>query len=167
VNEALVPFLHHNAWATLQLLGVCEPLTQDQLDRTVEGTYGTIGATLVHIVSAEAGYLKRMTGEDFGQGLEEENFPGVPLLRERYEAATAGLERAAHRFEPDHIARWTRDGFDRSMPAGMLFVQTINHSTEHRSQVMTILTQLGIEPPELDGWAFAEATGAFQETPAS
>ena len=26
--------------------------------------------------------------------------------------------------------------------------------TEHRSQVATILTQLGVEPPEMDGWTY-------------
>src|SRR5690242_19655189 len=109
MNEALVPFLQHNTWATQQLLGVCEPLSPDQVAATVEGTYGTIGATLVHIVSAEAGYLRRMTGEDVAPDLDEEHFPGVPVLRERYEAATAGLERAAQRFEPDEVVRWTRD----------------------------------------------------------
>jgi uncharacterized damage-inducible protein DinB len=30
----------------------------------------------------------------------------------------------------------------------------INHATEHRAQIMVMLTQLGIQPPELDGWAY-------------
>jgi uncharacterized damage-inducible protein DinB len=33
-------------------------------------------------------------------------------------------------------------------------LQAVNHSTEHRSQIATILTQLGIEPPSMDGWTF-------------
>jgi uncharacterized damage-inducible protein DinB len=34
-------------------------------------------------------------------------------------------------------------------------VQAINHATEHRSQVMTALTQVGITPPDLDGWSWS------------
>jgi uncharacterized damage-inducible protein DinB len=30
----------------------------------------------------------------------------------------------------------------------------INHATEHRAQIMAILTQLGITPPELDSWSY-------------
>jgi len=35
----------------------------------------------------------------------------------------------------------------------------INHATEHRAQIMAILTQLGIQPPDLDGWSYFEAQG--------
>jgi uncharacterized damage-inducible protein DinB len=45
------------------------------------------------------------------------------------------------------------------MPASLLLLQAVNHGTEHRSQVATILTQLGIEPPDMDGWTFFEASG--------
>ncbi len=37
--------------------------------------------------------------------------------------------------------------------------QVIHHGTDHRSQVCTILSTLGIEPPEIDVWAYGEATG--------
>jgi uncharacterized damage-inducible protein DinB len=167
MNEALVLLLRHDEWANVAILDRCAELSDEQLARTVEGTYGSIASTLVHIVAAEEGYLRRMTGQTFGEELDEDRFPGIGLLRDRQRSTSDALVAAAGAIAPDQVIRWTRDGFDRSMTAGMLFVQTINHSTEHRSQVMTILTQLGIEPPELDGWAYAEETGAFQERPAS
>ena len=39
------------------------------------------------------------------------------------------------------------------IPASVILVQAINHATEHRAQAQAILTQLGIEPPAIDGWA--------------
>jgi uncharacterized damage-inducible protein DinB len=45
-----------------------------------------------------------------------------------------------------------------------LLTQAINHSTEHRAQIATILTQQGIEPPDMSGWAYMEAAGLFEET---
>jgi uncharacterized damage-inducible protein DinB len=45
------------------------------------------------------------------------------------------------------------------MRAFIPLIQAINHATEHRSQVATILTQLGIQPPEMDVWAFADERG--------
>jgi uncharacterized damage-inducible protein DinB len=38
-----------------------------------------------------------------------------------------------------------------------------NHGTEHRSQVATILTTLGIEPPELSGWEWGLAAGKMRK----
>jgi len=45
------------------------------------------------------------------------------------------------------------------MPVGLFLLQAINHATEHRSQVASILTQLGIEPPNMDGWTYFGDSG--------
>jgi uncharacterized damage-inducible protein DinB len=42
------------------------------------------------------------------------------------------------------------------VPASLILTQAINHATEHRAQVTTILTQQGVEPPDLSGWAYVE-----------
>ncbi len=42
---------------------------------------------------------------------------------------------------------------------GVRLAQAIHHGTDHRSQVCTALTTLGIEPPEIDVWAYARASG--------
>ena len=46
------------------------------------------------------------------------------------------------------------EGAPRDVPKTILLTQAINHATEHRAQIMAILTQLGIQPPELDAWSF-------------
>jgi uncharacterized damage-inducible protein DinB len=35
-----------------------------------------------------------------------------------------------------------------------LFIQVINHGIEHRTNITTILSSLGLSAPEVDGWAF-------------
>jgi uncharacterized damage-inducible protein DinB len=44
-------------------------------------------------------------------------------------------------------------------------VQEITHAAEHRTHVAVILTQLGLEPPDMSTWAYMEATGEFREFP--
>ena len=45
------------------------------------------------------------------------------------------------------------------IPASVILVQAINHATEHRAHATTILTQLGIEPPAIDGWEHGGLSG--------
>jgi len=45
----------------------------------------------------------------------------------------------------------------------IILTQAINHSTEHRAHIMTIITQQGIEPPEVDGWAYVVANIPTEE----
>ena len=42
---------------------------------------------------------------------------------------------------------------------GVRLAQVLHHGTDHRSQICTALTSIGIEPPDVDVWSYAEATG--------
>jgi uncharacterized damage-inducible protein DinB len=53
----------------------------------------------------------------------------------------------------------TRDG--HYVKPWVLMVQVINHATEHREQISSMLSNLGVTPPDLDGWSFGEATQAL------
>jgi uncharacterized damage-inducible protein DinB len=40
-------------------------------------------------------------------------------------------------------------------------VQIINHATEHREQIKSMLTSLGITPPSIDGWDYGDVMQAL------
>ena len=48
------------------------------------------------------------------------------------------------------------------MPAMVLLIQAINHATEHRTHIKTILSQQGIQPPEVDSWTYV-SSGQYGE----
>ena len=49
-------------WANKKLLAVVAQLTPEQFTQTVAGSYGSVRNTLVHILSAEWGWLDRCGG---------------------------------------------------------------------------------------------------------
>jgi uncharacterized damage-inducible protein DinB len=53
----------------------------------------------------------------------------------------------------------TRDGY--FVEPWVLMVQIINHATEHREQICSMLSAMGVTPPDLDGWSYGEATNAL------
>ena len=53
-------FYRQNEWANLETLRIGRGLSDEQLDSTAVGTYGSIRATLQHIVGAETGYAFRL-----------------------------------------------------------------------------------------------------------
>jgi len=69
----------------------------------------------------------------------------------------AGFIEWAPKVQADDMVEIDWDGTPREVPKTIVLTQVINHATEHRAQIMAILTQLGIEPPEVSGWAFFEA----------
>ncbi len=53
-------FAHH-VWATIRLVDACLPLSPEQLETTAEGTYGSILATMRHLIGGDASYLWVLT----------------------------------------------------------------------------------------------------------
>jgi len=155
----------HHVWATLQVMDVCARLDHDQLESTSPGTYGTILDTLRHIVGADASYLFAMTGGKV-QPIEEEtmDLPELRALMESYGPEYASL--LAGDLDPDRIVvRRRDDGSETHAPFGIRLAQALHHGTDHRSHICTVLTTLGIEPPLIDVWDYADQDGRLVEIP--
>jgi uncharacterized damage-inducible protein DinB len=43
--------------------------------------------------------------------------------------------------------------------------QVLHHGTDHRSQICTALTTLGVDPPDIDAWDFGLQDGRVVEIP--
>ena len=97
MGPILVEAFRYNRWANLYLLDVCAGLTEEQLDLTASGTFGTIAATLTHMIAAEQRYCWRFEGEE-SRLKESEGFPGIAALREH--AARSGDRSTARCAQP-------------------------------------------------------------------
>ncbi len=158
MNTELADFFKFNLWANLSLLDACSNLADAQLDATVSGTYGSIRATLVHIVAGEEGYVQRFSGQRAEPALREDSpFPGFDELRRRARQSGEGLIAIAEQLEHGRMLQLPYQGQVFAVPANFVLIQAINHGADHRSQVATLLSQQGVIPPELDGWAYYDA----------
>ena len=156
----LVELFKHNTWANLRLIDACATVPDERLDAGAPGTYGSIRDTLVHLVGAQERYLSALTRQRPESPLRESNgFPGFPDLRERARRTGEGLVAEAAHADSIPTIETTWRGEPVSLRAFVFFVQAINHATEHRAHVTTILSTVGIEPPQLDGWAYDDDPG--------
>jgi len=155
----------HNAWATGRLLEFCGRLTPEQLQVTPAGTYGTILATLNHIISSDAGYLPKpkITRPDWAGGDDE--ISDFSALMARVDETAALWERyIADPLASDHNLSLDAGAYEAA--AFVPIVQALHHGNAHREQVCAIVTALGFEPPDISVWAYAEAKGRAREVPA-
>ena len=155
MTAALDLVLRHNAWANRYLIEFCARLDAGALERATPGTYGTLTATLQHIVSAEQGYIETLGGEMIGAPVEET----VPRPMDELLVIVTGTgQRAIELASRDDAAREiTFDG--RRWSAGVVYAQIVHHGNEHRAQVKSILGANGIEPPGVSAWGYAMDAG--------
>ncbi|HTK44051.1 MAG TPA: DinB family protein [Patescibacteria group bacterium] len=163
-TSILADAFEHHLWANEQILGVCAALTEEQLTTPVPGTYGPIIDTLRHIVQADSFYLWVASGQARAP-ISAKNTLSIGELRaanEEHAAAYRGL--LAGDLDPDEDVIEHGDGWDYSAKQGIRLAQIVHHGSDHRSQVATGLTALGIQPPDIDLWAYGATVGRTRET---
>jgi uncharacterized damage-inducible protein DinB len=154
----LVKLFEHNNWANLQIIQACSALTDEQFDSEPQSvTKGTIRRTLLHLVHSQLGYLSLLT-------MPVDKRPDVaPTFAELQESARLSgeglLALARGEQKPFNSRLQTKDGFYTEPWVVML--QIINHATEHREQIKSMLSSQGVTPPSIDGWDYGEATNAL------
>ena len=162
-TSVLTALFAHNTWANLKLLDFCEHLSDAQLDATAIGCFGSIRDTLAHILSGEVSFVARVNGRRPAVPPPYDQFPGFAVLKDvAHWTGDELLPLALSAREDTHVqeraGRWLVE-----YRLASLIVQAITHSTEHRTQISAIITQLGMEPPDMSTWQYMVDIGEFQE----
>jgi len=146
----------HNNWANLQLIRACAGLSDEQLDAEPQSaTKGTIRGTLLHLAWAQQVYLTQLT-MPLEQRLTYIPAPAFTELEPFVSSCGSALQALAR--DPSHIPNQGQIKMPEGDPveSWVIMVQVINHATEHREQIKSMLNALGVTPPDIDGWAFSE-----------
>jgi uncharacterized damage-inducible protein DinB len=158
-NNTLAKLFEHNNWANLNIIKACSALSDEQLDAVPQSvTKGTIRQTLLHLVTAQRGYLSLLT-------LPVEARPSSPIAFAELENSARITGEALLELAKDESSKLpktrlqTTDGYH--VEPWVVMVQIINHATEHREQINSMLSSLGVTPPDMDGWTYGEVTRAL------
>lgn len=158
-ENILAKLFEHNNWANQKILEACAVLTDEQLDAPPQSaTEGNIRSTLLHLVSAQYGYLRLLT-----LPLEERRdritVEFTDVEKSSKESGEQLLELARDTSKLPSTRIQTRDEY--LIEPWVIMLQIINHATEHREQIKSMLTALGITPPSIDGWDYGDFGGAL------
>lgn len=158
--KTLDKMFEYNLWANTSLIKICSTLIDEQLEAEVEGVFGRIHPTLVHLVQAEGGYAKRLSGSPlWADDLDWDNMSmsdllakvqlsGQRLIEIASQADPTRKHEAEHLGMPVYFFDWT------------VILQAMYHGIEHRTQIKILLTQLGVEHPDLAAWDYVESLPA-------
>jgi len=157
----LVKLFEHNNWANQKIFEACATLQDEQLDTEPQSaTKGTIRRTLEHLVNSQRGYLTLLTMPVEVRRQAATAIIGIINLQESARVSGEGLLALAKGERNPFDARLeTTDGYYTEPWVVML--QVINHATEHREQIKSMLSALGVTPPNIDGWDYGEAREAL------
>jgi uncharacterized damage-inducible protein DinB len=148
----------YNEWQNANLYGCSERLSDADRRRERAAFFGSIHATLNHLLWADRIWMHRFAGTDRPPGGIKES---VGLYREwqdlkhEREAFDGVIRRWAEHLDP----RWLEGdltwysgaaGREVTRPKWILVTHMFNHQTHHRGQVHCMLTQCGVRPSDTD-----------------
>ena len=89
-EPTLIELIRYNNWANAQVFATCLKLSPEHLAASAPGAYGSIHATLGHMIAAEADYIHRLTGKGPQPPFRWEDAPALEFARHVGGCAPAG-----------------------------------------------------------------------------
>lgn len=145
--------LAYKQWQTTRLLEAVRPLPAEVYEPTRGSSHGGIKGTLEHIYGSDLVWMRRINGIPTTRAdivMPEER----AALESSWMQVFADWKKWAAAM-PDH--KWqerldyrTFDGTEWSTPLWQIVLHVVNHGTLHGGQVVAMLRQSGITPPQTD-----------------
>jgi uncharacterized damage-inducible protein DinB len=156
-------FGRYNRWANDRLYDACAALAPAAYHAARPSFFGSIHATLNHILAGDSIWLGRFTGRPATQitALNQILHEDFSALRAARAAKDAEIVSYCDALTADAL----RASFTYANMSGQPFTDPLlpplmhffNHQTHHRGQVHGLLSHAGAQPPELDMIYFIRA----------
>lgn len=137
----------YGRWANRRLLQAASALAPAQFFQDLRGSFASIHGTFVHLLWAEWTWLCFWRTGGFVPEFTVDEFPSLAALEARW----AELDHEQHAFfsglEDDDLASPVAlDEFTYAL--GDLVQHMLTHSTHHRGQIVLLIRQLDLLPPD-------------------
>lgn len=141
----------YNEWMNLRLFALLATRPESELHRERGAFFKSVYMTLNHIAYGDLAFLSRATGAPREvPELNVDLFGSFHALRVERETIDSRLLRWADAVSPASLASTITyasnvDGVERTVPRWVLAVHMFNHQAHHRGQLLTLLSQMGLD----------------------
>lgn len=147
----------YNRWANRRLYAAAGALPEADYMRPLPSFFGSLHATLNHILVGDRLWMGRLTGhpETKIRSLDQilyADLVGLRVAREAEDASIVNVMDALDEPTLNTALRYkTTTGESQATPVRLVLGHLFNHQTHHRGQCHQLLSALGVrEPPALD-----------------
>jgi uncharacterized damage-inducible protein DinB len=146
-KQYFIQLAEYNVWANHRVAKWCDSISNDQWLQPIVSSFDGIGATALHILSAEHVWLDRLHKVPAPVWLQQ-SFKGskeetLKLWLDTSKGILRFLEEFDEREMQDAVAFKRLNGDAYEMPHYQVFAHIFNHSTYHRGQIVTLMRQAG------------------------
>ncbi len=153
-NSIFIAFAKNNLWSNYRLYKTCRLLSDDEYKATRPSFFGSIHATLNHILIVDLIYLGRLTGQSLVALHCKELESNICQLANRQVQTDRELIDFVERQNADtlgmQVSFCRENGQCYKETITNLLMHLFTHQMHHRGQVHDMLSQTSVSPPQLD-----------------
>jgi uncharacterized damage-inducible protein DinB len=153
-TDDLVRLFDYGYWANRKLFKVVSQLSAEQFEQKVAGGHGSVRDTLVHMMSAEWGWLERSGGTRRGPALVPADYPTFASVVERWDEVEKNVRAFLSGLRAEDLDRVVEFAIGSGPKQRMQVVKMLHHSAthgvHHRGQIALMLRMLGFAPGNVD-----------------
>lgn len=153
MKEILQQYAAYNIWANHRIFDCINNLSDDQIDREIQSSFGSLRKTLLHIWDAESIWWQRLKlSERISRPSEEFKGNYAEMIKKLHQQSTEWKDWIDNSTEPQLVHVFAYQNTKREQfkqPVYEMLMHLFNHGTYHRGQLVTMLRQSGVEkiPP--------------------
>lgn len=153
-QQMCLSHVEYHRWATEEMLQSIVPLRDEDLDRDLGSSFGSVRRTLAHMYAVDVLWIARLKN-DRNASLASVTVPTeMEELKGSWLTSLGGLLGEVHSGSEAYLKSTcsfrNSTGAEFEMPVWQVLLHVVNHGTAHRGQITGMLRQLSAIPRTTD-----------------
>jgi uncharacterized damage-inducible protein DinB len=126
-------------------------LTDAQFTQEAGYSAGSVRNQVVHMMSVDEAWFKDLGGVEFHGHLKPEDFPERQSIRAYWDGVEGNMRAYLDELTDEMLSsKPFTEGRGRDLVLWQVLLHVANHGTDHRSQLLRLLNDLGVETKSQD-----------------
>ncbi|PJF40554.1 MAG: hypothetical protein CUN55_12570 [Phototrophicales bacterium] len=137
----------YNYWAHKRVWTCVIQLSEEQFQRPLDYSIGSIHAQIVHTMSAEHVWFSRLRGESPQKMFQPEDYPTFDSIRQTWDKIESQVYDYLNQLDEATLASeliyQNTKGQNFSTSIWGILLHVVNHGTDHRAQTLAMIDRVG------------------------
>jgi uncharacterized damage-inducible protein DinB len=130
---------------------VITSLSHEQFTQPVGYSHGSVRDQIVHLISVDDTWFSALQGLEIPEPLHPANFDDLKIIRAHWDIVEKNMRNYLAKLRDDMLSEKPfADGEDKDLILWQVLLHIGNHGTDHRAQLIRILSDLGIKTASQD-----------------
>jgi uncharacterized damage-inducible protein DinB len=125
-------------------------LSDEQFTQNWDYSRGSVRDQVLHLMSCDRFWFSGLRKVHIPEDLKPEEFTDRAGIRERWDAIEADMRDYLGKLQDKVLFDHPLEGGDEVLTVWQVLLHVANHGTDHRAQILRLLTDLGVETASQD-----------------